>query len=550
MALLAVLALALGASAVAALAPPQPGLAGLGAGAKTSAALAQARDALLGYAAADPNRPGELPCPDADGDGRSTPPQDYAGSRCRTRRGWLPWYTLRLPDLRDGAGERLWYALSDDYHAGARAALNSDTPGRLGVDGAGGLVAVVLAPGAALPGQARASGGAADAVAAQYLEGPNAAAEPAHYVDTPPGGNDRLIALARADLMRGVEGRVLGEVVRALDEYVAGAEPAGTGAFPWLVPATAPVALPGVPVPGVRAGRLPHHVPGGEFATGFALESWVFEGGLVRLAGPPGNTVRAEDLTRGGALVVTAQAGGRCTWRGVRSVHCRGAVEQACAVTGGACPLPAGVSRRLWSIDLAFEGGPALRAPTARGLGVRDVRLVGGPLPAQLGPTLRVTDYAPDGRVLGQGAWHAGDPSLVTGAAGARATLVVRGIRWYPELPAWFAENAWDRYLRVAYAAAAAPGAGGTCGAGIECLTVVDRGGRSSPQAANGVLLLAGAALAPPPAGPGAPRPGECPDGASCGALEEENADGDDVYLRGPPAPNFNDRVAILGPGR
>ncbi|MHB1237361.1 MAG: hypothetical protein ACYCY7_07345, partial [Gallionella sp.] len=30
----------------------------------TADALAQAKDALIAYAASDPNRPGELPCPD------------------------------------------------------------------------------------------------------------------------------------------------------------------------------------------------------------------------------------------------------------------------------------------------------------------------------------------------------------------------------------------------------------------------------------------------------------------------------------------------------
>ena len=117
---------------------------------RTAAALAEARAALIGYAASDPNRPGELPCPDFDGDGRVTVAQDYRGTHCRTLTGWLPTYTLRLEDLRDGAGERLWYAVTDEYRAGAPTPLSSETPGRLSLDGRADVVAVLFAPGEAL----------------------------------------------------------------------------------------------------------------------------------------------------------------------------------------------------------------------------------------------------------------------------------------------------------------------------------------------------------------------------------------------------------------
>src|SRR5665647_2016844 len=75
----------------------------------TSDALAQAKDALIGYAVSDTNRPGELPCPDFDNDGMITL-ADYSGSNCKSLIGRLPWKTLGLPDLRDGSGEHLWYA--------------------------------------------------------------------------------------------------------------------------------------------------------------------------------------------------------------------------------------------------------------------------------------------------------------------------------------------------------------------------------------------------------------------------------------------------------
>lgn len=124
----------------------------------TNTALQQAKDALVAYAVSDPNRPGELPCPDVNNDGQLVLGEDFIGSNCVSLVGRLPWRTLQVEDLRDGAGERLWYALSDDFHANGTVPLNSDTAFRAGntslaLSGeqvAGDLVAVVMAPGQAL----------------------------------------------------------------------------------------------------------------------------------------------------------------------------------------------------------------------------------------------------------------------------------------------------------------------------------------------------------------------------------------------------------------
>src|SRR5438105_5032007 len=153
----------------------------------TDRALAEAREALLAYAADRAINaivgPGYLPCPDLDDDG-------WAESTCGSldgtsgqaqRLGRLPWKTLGLPDLRDGYGERLWYAVSSKYkgllNCGvSRACLDLSPDSALGTitvrdasgvvlhDGTvaesyraneGGAVAVVFAPGAPL---ARADG--------------------------------------------------------------------------------------------------------------------------------------------------------------------------------------------------------------------------------------------------------------------------------------------------------------------------------------------------------------------------------------------------------
>ena len=84
-------------------------------------ALAQAREALIAYATDRPINssvgPGYLPCPDLDDDGwaESTCGSQSGDSGQSERLGRLPWKTLGLPDLRDGYGERLWYAVSSKY---------------------------------------------------------------------------------------------------------------------------------------------------------------------------------------------------------------------------------------------------------------------------------------------------------------------------------------------------------------------------------------------------------------------------------------------------
>src|SRR3954467_875417 len=105
----------------------------------TERALAQAREALIAYAVDRPINaavgPGYLPCPDLDGDGwaESTCGSLDGTSGQATRLGLLPWKTLGLPSLRDGSGERLWYAVSTKYkgllNCGASAGCIDLSPG-------------------------------------------------------------------------------------------------------------------------------------------------------------------------------------------------------------------------------------------------------------------------------------------------------------------------------------------------------------------------------------------------------------------------------------
>jgi hypothetical protein len=134
--------------------------------ARTVAALAEAREALLGYAASYPELhpgqgPGYLPCPDAANTG-SAP-----GVACHARGlaafGRFPYRTLGLPVPVDG--QCLWYAVSGNFKHNPKALrLNWDSPGQFTVVDTGGrapggenldAVAALIAPGPPLPGQER-----------------------------------------------------------------------------------------------------------------------------------------------------------------------------------------------------------------------------------------------------------------------------------------------------------------------------------------------------------------------------------------------------------
>ena len=231
---------------------------------RTAAALAVARDTLIGRAAADDTRPGSLPCPDIDNDGVA----DGAFGNCTRYLGRLPWRTLGLPDVRDGSGERLWYALTMAYRDNPGGGpLNSDTPGTYTVRDAANTVltadapALVIAPGTAIGSQSREAGN--QSLAAMYLDGENANGD-ASYLSAPSseGFNDRLAIISREDLFRPVVARVAREAQAALERY---------RAVHHYYPAANPYAAGGPSYycnPATLSGRIPVTISGGLPATG------------------------------------------------------------------------------------------------------------------------------------------------------------------------------------------------------------------------------------------------------------------------------------------
>jgi hypothetical protein len=176
--------------------------------------LAQAREALLGYAATyrdDSTHStevfGYLPCPDMTGNGDAAGSCGHAGEASV---GLLPYKTLGLPDLRDSSGNCLWYAVSGSFKNNPKgidatlpwtsAPLNWDTQGQFKVvdsggtttlvapdDAHGGAAAVIFAVGPPLGSQSRTAG-----TQAPCYTNP---AQIAAYLD---GGNNTIAAIAAA----------------------------------------------------------------------------------------------------------------------------------------------------------------------------------------------------------------------------------------------------------------------------------------------------------------------------------------------------------------
>lgn len=272
---------------------------------QTAEALAKAKEALIGFAVgvnvdvtcgagATCARPGDLPCPDIDDDGSADAPcGGPTGSNQQSRLGRLPWRTLGLPDLRDGDGERLWYAVSNNFKNNTRTdclgpsnagCLNSSTPGTITLsdrdgtivhDGSdpnppSGVIAVIVAPGAILqrddagsPQDRSCAGGACtpagDTAGVCTSANPKLTAKcnPVNYLDVVSGGednadfvdsdsfngfingpvlagnreivNDAILPVKYDDLMPLLERRVAHEAMNCLTGYANSSE----GRYPW-----------------------------------------------------------------------------------------------------------------------------------------------------------------------------------------------------------------------------------------------------------------------------------------------------------------------------
>lgn len=215
---------------------------------RTDHALQVAREALLGFAANYRNKEhpnadfGYLPCPDLDGDGSS----ETCGGQGQPSIGRLPYLTLNLPDLRDGSGECLWYAVSGAFKNNPKAeAVTWDSTGSFRLldgdarvialpgDQTGLAAALIIAPGRPLSGQQRSPGPGrcgGDPEARRidaYLEsiGTTTGTGPVDVATSRSDGNDRMVSIDTADIYLQLKSRAsyathLQKVFQALADCV------------------------------------------------------------------------------------------------------------------------------------------------------------------------------------------------------------------------------------------------------------------------------------------------------------------------------------------
>jgi hypothetical protein len=277
-------------------------------------ALSQAKAALIGYALTyGDSHGGEvhgyLPCPDLDGGNPEGSAEAVCGNKNVSMLGRLPWRTLDLPLLRDGAGECLWYAVAGSYKNNPKTDLmNWDNDGLFdilggsgepmaGADAASRAVAVVFAPGPAMGNQQRDAGGGApicggNYTAPNYLDSDgthdNSMVSPlAGAVSTFVAGpasaiNDRLVYITRDDIFNALRRRrdftaTLAAMTQRTAECIAafGSKNGSGGSANKSLPWPAPLALPSYgadagynDAAGLYAGRVPYLVDNAKTATG------------------------------------------------------------------------------------------------------------------------------------------------------------------------------------------------------------------------------------------------------------------------------------------
>lgn len=517
----------------------------------TMTALMKAKEALIGYAVSYPDivnpafGPGYFSCPDTNGNGSPNPPCGTIAPPADFPVGRLPWEFIGLEDIRDSAGEQLWYAVSDNYRNNPKSNLpmNSELPGQLSLDGANDIVAVIIAPGSSFNGQNRPSNNVND-----YLEGDNNNGD-ANFITNAAGNfNDQVIAITRQELMEVVEKRVLGEVDQTLTTYQV-----NHISYPWLSTFFDPRSLnttpplPFVENVGTTEGHLGVHITNRWFPTTFLVNWNVDVTAPVSTSPDPNpNLVVTDDILNGigvgpitvdqdtAAYAPSVTGGSECQWTNQTDVRCRGLAV---------IPLGGG-TQRIYDFDISYQNGAVLafNDPTAITTRTRDID---NPSPFVPGTDIKITvsDNSLGFIETGNNTISGGDTGIL---------FSVSGINYYldadtpQDLPAWLVENNWHHLIYVAESAGTAPGGAGPCTTPANCLAV---NGVSPGNNIDAVVITAGVELS------GAPLNQDRTSGLLSSYFDDENLSPlDDTFVRNTswPEPNlipaFNDQVRIVAP--
>ncbi|HSD41986.1 MAG TPA: hypothetical protein VLD36_08965 [Burkholderiales bacterium] len=524
----------------------------------TVAVLMQAKQALIARAALDINRPGSLPCPARDTSGVAPAVTGIPGDPCNPSIGSatiganrnflvgrLPWSTLRLPELRDKDNEPLWYAISDAFRDVDANRINSNTQGGLKVFGsapADKVVAIIFAPGAALPWQNRdPSSAAALNNVANYLEGRNdytldPGGENNFEFDALPRSatfNDILAVITQQELMDAVENAVAGRIEKELKPWLARYY-ADWGVYPFAAPFDPTLSSVGQgssPGPELTKGQFPLVVPG----NGAADVRWAAPSAPAKVWGwgnlapstctvqPSGQAIVC-DFDHDDWLVaqfsVTLASAGRGFYPRPR--------------VGADLPYAPGMSA---TGDLAFSSASVVGGTLGSngdGVVTFHITLSGPPNP---GPTTRVTLTLPP------------------------ATKVLTEQNSSGERTDWFVRNRWDRVTYYAIDSCAKPG-------GTPCAPTLRLKEMGKPDIQTRALVVlagrpASATQATDRVDPDPTKykalasyfedeniedaPGGTP-GTACQKADPPVAVAPSVFCRARRATGFNDKVVLVGP--
>ncbi len=521
--------------------------------------LTKAKQALIGYVAAQAvkageTRPGALPCPEAGADFNNAANEGTASYPCTLPKvGRFPWRTIGLQKLVDAHGEPLWYVVSPGW-AGAGTVINSDSLGQLTVDGAANdSVALIIAPGPAFSVPAAPGCTAWNQVRStvappdwrNYLECENATypTPDAIFQTRGPAGsfNDQVVRITVAEIMPAIEAaianRIEREIVPALNTVITPAAWGFAGTKP-MYPYAAAFASPG---PG--AGTSNYR---GAAGTYLGLLPFNQTQGCTESASDP----RCTTATTGGTAflvfskpindVQTAGSGSirtqsNCAWQATTYV-CTGeylqpsiSVTVTINVTNAAMGLRAlDLSRITCSaVDDVGAGIPEQNVPCTTSVaiqtnGAASFTVATGPMPD-------IVDS-------GWGTYANYKISMQRAAIGDHALLDTTDAT-----TGWFARNEWFRltYYAVAagHTAATLPP---TCTTGTNCLTVAN----VTPAGAQRAILILGG---------GSMNGSARPSATLANYLEAGNATG--AFTRNtvrtataiPVAQRFNDLVIVIG---
>jgi len=286
---------------------------------KTQEALAQAKEALLAYASTF-ERPGVLPCPDTNNAGSGNP---NGNVNCYSRIGRLPWKQLGLPDLRDGDGERLWYAVSAEFAnvPSTQVVNNEESTGLLNICGPAGcgnsspipkppttpplpdsnIAAIVFSPGAPIGDDNRQDGTDTEPDPAKNVD---PAKKASNYLDSiaidaktfdnssgttngndfiaansPGAFNDQLLPISAAEVFANVNRRMenkatLAGIANCIVEYGTNNSTSSDHRLPWSAPLSIDIGVTSQfgDIVGLRSGRFPHTI--GNSAKQTTVHTW------------------------------------------------------------------------------------------------------------------------------------------------------------------------------------------------------------------------------------------------------------------------------------